>query len=279
MGRTARVNIPGYYYHIIARGQRGNPLFFNNKDMYVFEHYLNEAMKKTDIEVSAYCCMNTHYHMLVRIISDPLDMLFKPLNTRYAMYVNRKRDLFGRVFAGRFKSPIITNIKYLYTVYVYTHNNPVRAGIVTSPGQYRFSSASIYNGHSGRVDIKKLQFDNPDLFDYSEIYNSKYQFIGEKSQFLTINKRQDNRIYKKSHDRRAEDERAKAILKDILKSHKISMSDIHFNKWNKKDQINKQIIMELHRHHLRNAQIARLLSYSQSSISRIIISSNEDKAQ
>jgi putative transposase len=55
------------------------------------------------------------------------------LKTAYMVYFNRRHQVVGHLFQGRFKSTVIEAVKYLLEVSRYLHLNPVR-GVVLGQG-------------------------------------------------------------------------------------------------------------------------------------------------
>jgi putative transposase len=88
----------------------------------------------------------------------------KELNETYAMYFNRKYELTGHVFQGRYKSEIIEDRAYLLDTSRYIHLNPVAAELVMYPLEYPWSSYRYYvtQSVSPFVDTSTLleQFQN-----------------------------------------------------------------------------------------------------------------------
>lgn len=68
----------------------------------------------------------------------------KQLNLCYFNYYKKKYDYSGHLWQGRFKSNIIETDSYLLQCGKYIELNPVRAGIVNLPEEYRFSSYNHY---------------------------------------------------------------------------------------------------------------------------------------
>lgn len=66
------------------------------------------------------------------------------LNSRYAMYFNKRHELDGHVFQGRYGSELIDSPQYFLEVSRYIHLNPVKAELVKHPGEYPWSSYSSY---------------------------------------------------------------------------------------------------------------------------------------
>ena len=64
----------------------------------------------------------------------------KNLAQRYAQHFNRTSHRCGPLWEGRFRSSPVDTERYLLTCYRYIELNPVRAGMVSSPGDYPWSS-------------------------------------------------------------------------------------------------------------------------------------------
>jgi hypothetical protein len=63
----------------------------------------------------------------------------KCLKQRFTIWYNRNHDRFGTFWAERFKSLLVeSSEKAIKTVSAYIDLNPVRAGIVNDPADYRF---------------------------------------------------------------------------------------------------------------------------------------------
>ena len=64
----------------------------------------------------------------------------KRLGQRYVQYINRTYQRSGTLWEGRFRSCIAQQEEYLLICQRYIEMNPVRAGVVEHPGEYRWSS-------------------------------------------------------------------------------------------------------------------------------------------
>jgi putative transposase len=64
----------------------------------------------------------------------------RDLGQRYVQAVNRKLDRTGPLWEGRFKSGLVQSESYVLACYRYIELNPVRAGMVTHPRDYAWSS-------------------------------------------------------------------------------------------------------------------------------------------
>ncbi len=59
---------------------------------------------------------------------------------RYVAHFNKRHDRTGTLWEGRFRATVVDSERYLFTCYRYIELNPVRAGVVAEPAQYRWSS-------------------------------------------------------------------------------------------------------------------------------------------
>ncbi len=88
----------------------------------------------------------------VHLIIDPgeneenLGLLMKRLAGRQTRYVNKMEKRSGSPWEGRYKSSPINANEYLLACCRYVELNPVRAGMVEDPGQYRWSSCPAKTG-------------------------------------------------------------------------------------------------------------------------------------
>lgn len=72
----------------------------------------------------------------------------KGLGQRYVQYVNRTYRRSGTLWEGRFRSCLMQEEAYVLACYRYIEMNPVRAGMVEHPAEYRWSSYRA-NGKKG----------------------------------------------------------------------------------------------------------------------------------
>ncbi len=98
----------------------------------------------------AYCWMTNHVHLVVQVDSQPLDRLMQPVGSRYARYLQRAQGTTGHLFERRYHAVLVTSEQQLLHVVRYVHFNPVRAGLVATPGDYPWSSHGQYLGQKDR---------------------------------------------------------------------------------------------------------------------------------
>ena len=151
MPRRPRLFAPGLPQHLVQRGVNRQSVYFDDPDCIRYLHFLTEAADEYGCAVHCYALMPNHVHLLMTPNDvDALPNTMHSVNVRYVRHVNDKYARVGALWAGRYKTSLVSTDRYLYACFRYIELNPVRAGIVSSPGQYRWSS---YNFHAyGRYD-------------------------------------------------------------------------------------------------------------------------------
>ncbi|MDA3902779.1 MAG: transposase, partial [Desulfuromusa sp.] len=146
MSRQLRIVYPGAYYHVTSRGNERKDVFKSQRDREKFLEYLTSATERYGAVVHAFCLMSNHYHLLLETPEGNLSQIMRHINGAYTTYFNMKRKRSGHLFQGRFKAILIEADEYLTELSRYIHLNPVRAGIVEKPEQYKWSSYMCYTG-------------------------------------------------------------------------------------------------------------------------------------
>jgi len=167
MARHLRLSFEDATYHITARGNRKERIFYSDKDKEIFLNKMEETFEKYSFICYAYCLMNNHYHLFIKTplanISDGIHYL----NTSYSNWFRAKYKIVGPIFQGRYKSILVDENNYGLRLSAYIHLNPARAKITDDIRKYPWSSFLDYIGMRkplGRVDTTLIlsQFgDNP----------------------------------------------------------------------------------------------------------------------
>jgi REP element-mobilizing transposase RayT len=74
-----------------------------------------------------YVLMENHFHLVAATPEGNLSKWMHQLKTAYTVYFNRRHQVVGHLFQGRFKSTVIEAEKYLLEVSRYLHLNPVES--------------------------------------------------------------------------------------------------------------------------------------------------------
>ena len=141
MARLHRSCPPGYTQHVIQRGNNRAPCFGDNADRYQYMEWLTEYAQEFAVAVHAWVLMTNHVHLLATPSTEGgLSRLMQFLGRRYVRYFNKTCQRTGTLWEGRFKSCVVQGVHYALRRDVYIEMNPVRAGMVSRPGEYQHSS-------------------------------------------------------------------------------------------------------------------------------------------
>lgn len=144
MARLARVIAVGFPHHVTQRGNRRQQTFFRDKDYNEYIDLLREWCRRCGVEIWAYCLMPNHVHLIAVPSSESgLRHAIGETHRRYTCRVNLRMGWRGHLWQGRFASyPMDEN--YLLAAARYIELNPVQAGLVEKPEEYRWSSAAAH---------------------------------------------------------------------------------------------------------------------------------------
>jgi REP element-mobilizing transposase RayT len=140
MSRPLRLQLPGGIYRVTARGNARGPIFEDDDDRVRFLVVLASTVARYRMRCHAYCLMGNHYHLLVQTLEPNLSIAMRQLNGVYAQRFNRRHERCGHVLQGRFGAQLVGGDAYLRELCRYIVLNPVRAGLVAHPGDWRWSS-------------------------------------------------------------------------------------------------------------------------------------------
>jgi putative transposase len=115
-------------------------IFLDAEDNGRFLELLEKACANERVECYAYCLMPNHYHLVVKTTDANVSDAIQRVNSPFAQWWNRRHQRPGHVFQGRFGAQVVQTDGYLLTASRYVVLNPVRAGLVTSPADWPWSS-------------------------------------------------------------------------------------------------------------------------------------------
>ncbi|SHH09415.1 REP element-mobilizing transposase RayT [Thermosyntropha lipolytica DSM 11003] len=144
MPRSRRIKSQSGCYHVILRGNEKRPIFLDDEDRLRFLSTLQIKKKQQGFCVYAFCLMNNHIHLMLGEQQADLSDIMKRITVSYVAYFNKKYERIGHLFYDRFKSQNVEDDRYFLTLARYIHQNPVKAGLVKHPGDYRWSSYGCY---------------------------------------------------------------------------------------------------------------------------------------
>ena len=117
MSRQLSIEYPGALFHISCRGNARQSIFLDDVDREEFLSLLGRCVRRFDWILAAYVLMGNHFHL-----------------------VYERHERVGHLLQGRPDARLVEKETYYLEVLRYDVLNPVRAGLVTTPEEYRWSS-------------------------------------------------------------------------------------------------------------------------------------------
>lgn len=146
MARPLRLHVPGGFYHVTLRGNHRQPIFFSIADRTLLDRLVSSALNEYDARLHAYCWMTNHIHLLIQVADRPLGAIVRKFASAYARTIQQHLETTGHLFERRYHAILVDADAYLLTLLRYIHFNPVRAGLVSNPAAYAWSSHAVYLG-------------------------------------------------------------------------------------------------------------------------------------
>ena len=186
MPRIARIVAEGYPHHVTQRGNRKQEVFFCEKDYQTYLTLLGAHSKLFNLEVESYCLMPNHVHMiLVPRYKDDLSHVVGMTHQKYTNIINKREGWRGYLWQGRFSSFVLDDV-YLLAATRYILLNPVKAGLVDRPWDYKWSSARHHLGiEKDTIVAGSLLADMVD--DWKEFINADIKY--EEKRLITLHEK------------------------------------------------------------------------------------------
>ena len=158
MPRTARASVGGICYHVINRGNRRATVYHTTEDYDAFVCLIEQACSRVPMRVLAFCLMPNHFHLVLWPHEDgDMSRWMHWLLTAHVVRYHKIRGTSGRVWQGRYKAFPIEQDHHLLTVLRYVERNPVRANLVKSAVDWKWSSLV----HQDNVMSRTLVSESP----------------------------------------------------------------------------------------------------------------------
>ena len=180
MTRPLRLSFENAFYHITARGNRREDIFYSSRDKEIFLKRLKEMLIKYSMICYAYCLMDNHYHLFIKTNKSNLSQGIHYLNSSYANWFRNKHQIIGPLFQGRFKSILVDADNYALALSAYIHLNPLRAGIIKQLEDYPWSSYLDY------LNLRKSDITDPS-FVLKSIDHDTFKAMSKYREYVTEN--------------------------------------------------------------------------------------------
>ena len=149
MPRRLRLQYPDAIYHLMARGNGRQDIVCDDVDRDRLQEHLGRAAIRCSWRIYAFAIMPNHLHIVLKTPQPNLSRGMQSFLSGYANGWSRRHRFSGHVFQGRYRTELVEDETYLWTVTRYVHLNPVRGGLVEHPAAWAWSSYPGY-AHRGR---------------------------------------------------------------------------------------------------------------------------------
>ena len=134
-------------FHLYNRGVNRQAIFFSDAYYNLFLTLVSQFQKNLELRILAYSLMPNHFHLMVRQIKSlAVSHFMEQLTGEYAKIVNARQKRSGHLFQGRYGIKCVWGESGIPILANYLHQNPVKAGLVTLPEQWAYSSCREYFG-------------------------------------------------------------------------------------------------------------------------------------
>ena len=146
MARRHRDLTTSAFHHVVNRGVDRQDVFDTPEDRMLFEHFVERATERSEVEFHSYAWMSNHFHALVHDPTGRLHEAMRELQGRYAQAFNQRVDRTGPLWEPRFWSTPIRDEGQLLQTIRYIHRNPLDIAGTDGLIDYPYSSLAVYCG-------------------------------------------------------------------------------------------------------------------------------------
>ena len=248
MPRTARLKSVTNIYHVIWRGINKQVIFEDDSDRYFFMNVVRKCKEVSGFKLYAFCLMTNHVHMLIQAGDEPLEIVFRRIGSSYVKWYNQKYERTGHLFQDRYRSENVENERYFMTVLRYILQNPMKAGMESSPGKYKWTSYRAYEKGIGSITDT----------EYAE------SIFGGRDNLLTFCKEENDDTVPDEDDYawRIKDDKAIDIMKQISNCSSVSEFQLLDRK------IQKNYVRDMFLEKLSVKQISRITGMPRTTVDR-----------
>lgn len=250
MPRSARKQSESNIYHVMLRGINRQVIFEDDGDRNYFMKVLKSCKEISGFKLHAFCLMSNHIHLLIEPGDEPLETVFKRIGVRYVYWYNFKYQRMGHLFQDRFRSENIDNNQYYMVVLRYILQNPMKAGLESCPGTFRWSSYLAYEKGAGAITDTEYALN----------------LFGSRDALIEFVRRgNDDTVMDDSNcDKRIRDDVAESVMRQITGC----VSVPEFQRLDRPNQ--KEYVKKMYHENLSSRQISRLTGLSKTTVIRIV---------
>jgi len=152
-----RLTFDNAIFHIINRGNARQDIFHDGEDFEKFLNILARYKDKFGFEMYHFILIPNHHHFEWKIpAAQVLSEAMQGIALSYSRHYHAKYKTVGYLWQSRFKNMVVKIEDYAMRLGGYIERNPVRAGLVKDPGDWKWSSYRFYAyGEPMRIPLVK----------------------------------------------------------------------------------------------------------------------------
>lgn len=196
MPRVPRIEYEDAAYHVMARGNRRQPIVHSDADRRLFAETIAEACDLAKFKTYAWVLMDNHYHWVLETPKANLVEGMTWFQNTITRRINARNRLWGHLFGARYKAILVEGSlsaigcrrrwrrDYLSEVIDYVHLNPARARLAgpanaerPSVADYPWSSLATGYALPPKKRGSHLHGDTFKLFDTDDTAEGRRRFV------------------------------------------------------------------------------------------------------
>ena len=132
-------------YHVRVQCNNKEFRFGGQEDFNFYESILLHYSRKYGFKIYNYVLMHTHVHLIIDIVNNfTIDRVMRSVNQVFSFQYNRRKNRSGHLWMQPYKSSVINSEAYAFCCMRYLDRNPIRAGIVDHPADWRWGGYNYY---------------------------------------------------------------------------------------------------------------------------------------
>ncbi len=154
MSKYGRIEKVGYYY-VFNQGNNEKIVFKETLDYHYFLDILSVFLKKFEIILHNYTLVAKQYHLLIELQYENMSDFMRELNTKYALYFNKKYIKRGKLWKSRYKSWSIEEVEETECIAHYIENIPKVLNRYIDIKNYPYHSYYYFNNMNPPIYLKQ----------------------------------------------------------------------------------------------------------------------------
>lgn len=141
MARLPRLTLAGLPHYVVQRGNNLQSIFLDDQDYSLMQDLLREMCRRFGLDLHAYALLPNQLQLLITPETvEALPLMMQSVGRSYVRQFNNRHGRSGTLWEGRYRSTVLEAQSYLLPAMVVLEQQPVSAGLVAQPADYRWSS-------------------------------------------------------------------------------------------------------------------------------------------